>query len=231
MLCACNNNVCKISGTLTEPVDTVRLMDMAGALLDVAAVKDGAFVLQCERNPETGVGIVLGEDYDPIALIPDTKKITVSMSEGIPVVTGSPLSQELQELQRWAMTTYSENIEQIVALMEDGDTIGAEAVGAEMNELMATHCREVYKEHQTDALGLQAMGLLMNFIDEEEFINLYEQSSKIIQEDAEIGGFYEYLKSMPKNQVITLLDNGEIDIEDGVFEVILRIDIIVVGTE
>lgn len=218
MLCACNNNVCKISGTLTDPVDTVRLMNMDGALLDVAAVKDGAFALQCEIDPKMGVGIVLGEEYDPISLIPDTKKITVSMSDGVPVVTGSPLSQELQDLQQWAMKTFSENMEQIVTLMEDGDTIGAETLNEEMKELMADHCREVYMKHQSDAIGLQAMGLLMNFIDEEEFIDLYEQSVKIIQEDAQIGGYYEYLKSMPKNEVITLLDNGEVVTEDGVFE-------------
>ena len=78
LLCACNDHVCKISGTLTDPVDTLRLLDMTGAVLDVAAVQNGTFALQCEINPEIGVAILRGEDYDPISLIPDAKKITVN---------------------------------------------------------------------------------------------------------------------------------------------------------
>ena len=65
MLCACNDNVCKISGTITDPVDTVSLVDMSGALLDAAAVNNGAFTLKCEINPEIGVSIIRGEEYDP----------------------------------------------------------------------------------------------------------------------------------------------------------------------
>ena len=59
-LCACNDNVCTISGTLTDSVDSVRLVDMSGAVLDVATVKDGAFTLKCEIDPEAGVSIIRG---------------------------------------------------------------------------------------------------------------------------------------------------------------------------
>lgn len=219
MVCSCNDQVCKINGTITDPVDTVFLMDMNGALIDVSAVTDGAFALQCEINPESGVGIVLGEDYNPISLIPDSKKITISVADGTPVITGSPLSQELQEFQQWAMTTYFENMEQIMGLMDAGDTIGADAVSKEMKDTMASHCREVYMNHQSDALSVQAMGFLMEFLENEEFIELYEQSGKIIQQDPGISGYYEYLKALPESEkVLTLLENDEVVIEDGAFE-------------
>lgn len=218
VLCACNDNVCKINGTLTDPVDTVRLVNMDGALLDVAAVNNGAFALKCDINPNTGVSILRGEEYDPIALIPDSKKITVSMADGLPVITGSPLSQDLQALSQWAMTTFFEHTEKAMALLEAGDTLGTQAVQEEMHQVMATHCREVYMQHQSDPVGLQAMLLLMNFIDKDEFLELYEKANQEIKDNAEIGGYYEYLKSTPEDTVITLLDNGEIIQEPGTFE-------------
>ena len=165
MAYACNDKVCKINGTISDPVDTVRLVNMDGDLLDVAAVNNGAFALKCDINPNTGVSILRGEEYDPIALIPDSKKITVSMADGLPVVTGSPLSQDLQALSQWAMTTFFEHTEKAMALLEAGDTLGTQAVQEEMHQVMATHCREVYMQHQSDPVGLQAMLLLMNFVE------------------------------------------------------------------
>ena len=218
LFCACDDQLCKISGTLTDPVDTVRLVDMDGAELDVAPVKNGAFALQCDIDPNIGVSIMRGEDYDPIELIPDSKKIKVTVTDDATVVTGSPLSQALQDFQQWAMTTYFKYNDQLLELMEADDAEGMKAVETEMKEEMASHCREVYTAHQSDPLGLQAMGLLMNFIDQEEFIALYENADKYIQDDANIGGYYEYLKSLPAEEVITLLDNGEMVTEDGVFE-------------
>ena len=218
LLCACDDQVCKISGTITDPVDTVRLVDMTGALLDAAPVKDGAFTLQCEVNPQTGVSIIRGEEYDPIPLIPDTKKITVSIVDGAPVVTGSPMSQELLEFTQWAMTTYIEHAQKSMELMDTGDTIGAEKVHEELKQQMASHSREVYMKHKADPIGLQAMNLLMGFIEPAEFIELYDQAEKIVKEDAAIGGYYEHLKSLPESGVITLLDNGEVTKEEGTFE-------------
>ena len=218
VLCACNDNVCKISGTLTDPVDSVCLVDMNGAVLDAAALNNGAFTLKCEINPQTGVSIIRGEEYDPIPLIPDTKKITVSMADDSIAVTGSPLSQELQKFTQWAMTTFFEHTNQSMELLDSGDTLGAQAVQEEMKKVMAAHCREVYLEHQSDPIGLQAMALLVNFIDKKEFIDLYEQADKLVKEDSEIGGYYEYLKSTPEETVVTLLDNGEIVQEHGTFE-------------
>lgn len=218
MAYACNDKVCKINGTISDPVDTVRLVNMDGDLLDVAAVNNGAFALKCDINPNTGVSILRGEEYDPIALIPDSKKITVSMADGFPVVTGSPLSQDLQALSQWAMTTFFEHTEKAMALLEAGDTLGTQAVQEEMHQVMATHCREVYMQHQSDPVGLQAMLLLMNFVDKDEFLELYEKANQEIKDNAEIGGYYEYLKSTPEETVITLAEDGNFIQEPGTFE-------------
>jgi len=230
-LCACNDNVCTISGTLTDPLDSVRLVDMSGAVLDVATVKDGAFTLKCEIDPEAGVSIIRGalpsddvyytEDamfYDPIPLIPDVKKITVDIADGEPKITGSPLSQEIHDFQQWAFDTYLKDVETISALEEAGDSIGVMKTSDELANKMATRCREVYQAHKDDAIGAQALGLLIEFANEDEFIALYEQGGKAVKADASLGGYYEHLKSLPEEAVITLLESGEVVKEQGTFE-------------
>ena len=214
VLAACNennDNVCTISGTMTDPVDTVRLVDMSGKVLDVAAVTDGAFALKCEIDPETGVSILrgpvpLGEvcyieeamGYAPVALIPDVKEISVTITDSVSVVSGSPLSQEIQEYQKWAMDTFFGNMENSMALMEAGDSIAAENVYAEGMRLIADHSREVYQAHKADAIGSQALGLLIDFVDEDEFITLYEQGGKAVKADTQLSDYYNQLKSLPE---------------------------------
>ncbi len=212
VLAACNennDNVCTIRGTLTDPVDSVRLVDMSGQLLDVAAVTDGAFVLKCEIDPETGVSILRGPlpsgevcyveeamGYAPVSLIPDVREISVIITDSVPVVSGSPLSQEIQEYQKWAMDTFFGNMENSMALMEAGDSIAAENVYAEGMRMIADRSREVYQAHQADAIGAQALGLLIDFVDEDEFITLYEQGGKAVKADTQLSDYYNRLKSI-----------------------------------
>ena len=200
IVCSCNKQVCTINGTITDPVDSVQLVKMTDGVVDVAAVKDGKFTLQCPIDPEFTVSILRGDDYDPIILVPDSKKITVTMKDKVPVVTGSPLSEELQALQQWCMTTFFA------------------APNAETMKQIAEHCREVYLQHKDDAIAPQAMTFLIDQLDKNDFIALYEQGGKAVKADASIGGYYEHLKSLPEEEVITLLENDEILQVQGVFE-------------
>ena len=200
MVCSCNKQVCTINGTIMDPVDSVRLVHSTEGVLDVAAVKDGKFTLQCPIDPEFTVSILRGDDYDPIVLVPDSKKITVSMKDNVPVVTGSPLSEELQALQQWCMSTFFA------------------APNAETMKQIAEHCREVYLVHKDDAIAPQAMTFLIDQLDKNDFIALYEQGGKAVKADAELGGYYEHLKSLPEESVIMLLENDEILQVQGVFE-------------
>ena len=218
MVCSCNKQVCTINGTITDPVNTVRLVHMTDGVLDVAEVKDGKFTLQCPINPEFTVSILRGDDYDPIILVPDTKKITVSMKDNIPVVSGSPLSEELQALQQWCMNTFFDGMSKAMAMQDAGDMTGAEAIDKETMKQIAEHCHEVYLVHKDDAIAPQAMTFLMDQIDKDEFIALYEQGGKAVHADANIGGYYEHLKSLPEEGVIRLLENGDISQVKGVFE-------------
>ena len=101
---------------------------------------------------------------------------------------------------------------------EAGDSIGVMKTSDELANKMATRCREVYQAHKDDAIGAQALGLLIEFADEDEFIALYEQGGKAVKADASLGGYYEHLKSLPEEAVITLLESGEVVKEQGTFE-------------
>ena len=140
------------------------------------------------------------------------------MKDNVPVVTGSPLSEELQALQQWCMSTFFDGISRSMAMQEAGDTVGAEAVDVATMKQIAEHCHEVYLVHKNDAIAPQAMIFLMDQIDKDEFIKLYEQGGKAIKADANIVGYYEHLKSLPEEKVIMLLENGEILQVQGVFE-------------
>ena len=234
VLCACNennDNLCTISGTLTDPLDSVRLVDMSGDVLDVATVNNGAFTLKCAIDPETVVSIIRGAlptedmydaegymDYDPIPLILDVKKIEVAIADGQPEITGSPLSKESQDFSQWAFNTFFEGVNKAMQLMENGDTIGAQNIQTKSLEQIANYSREVYQTHKADAIGMQALGFMKDFVDKDEFVALYEQGGKAVKADAELGGYYEHLKSMPEEAVIMLLESGEVVKEQGTFE-------------
>ena len=193
---ACSSNrTCTITGSVSpqpQP-DSVYLVDNAGKRLDATAVQDGAFTLTCERNPQDGVSIITVPKGDPVSLIPDSKEITVKIEDGTASVSNSPLSEELQELQKWMTAHFTSYNEKAMALAESGDEAGAEALWDEMHKTMADHCKEVYLNHLQDAVGVQAMSILASDASDEEFIRLYEQGGECIHAHAKIGGRYESL--------------------------------------
>ena len=79
--CACDSGETVITGNISDPVDIVYLVNIKGDTIDASQVTGGAFSLTCPFNPYTGVSILRGEGYDPICLIPDSWKITVSVKD------------------------------------------------------------------------------------------------------------------------------------------------------
>jgi thiol-disulfide isomerase/thioredoxin len=210
---ACSSNrTCTITGSVSPQVDSVYLVDNAGKRLDATAVQDGSFTLSCKRNSQSGVGVITGPKGEPVALIPDSKEITVKIEDGIVYVSGSPLSEELQELKNWMMAHFTSYNEKAVALSESGDEAGAEALWDEMHKTMADHCKAVYLDHLQDPVGVQAMSMLAFDASDEEFISLYEQGGECIHADAKVAGRYESLTAT-KRTVIQLNPSGDDFIE------------------
>lgn len=207
-----SNSTCKVSGSVSPQVDSVWLVDGTGNHLDAAAVRDGVFTLSCKRDSRSGVALIPGPMSEPVSLIPDSKEITVKIEDGIATVSGSPLSEELQELQNWMMAHFTSYNEKAVALSESGDEAGAEALWDEMHKTMADHCKAVYLDHLQDPVGVQAMSILAFDASDEEFISLYEQGGECIRADAKISGRYESLTAT-KRTVIQLNPSGDDFIE------------------
>ena len=210
---ACSSNrTCTITGSVSPQPDSVYLVDNAGKRLDATAVQDGAFTLTCERNPQYGVSVITVPKGDPVSLIPDSKEINVTIKDGMVTVGGSPLSEELQELQRWMKDHFMSYNTRAMSLSESGDEAGAEALMEEMEKAMAEHCKEVYLNHLQDPVGVQAMSMLVFDAPDEEFIRLYEQGGECIHADARIAGRYESLTAS-RRTVIQLNTTGEDFIE------------------
>ena len=210
---ACSSNrTCTITGSVSPQPDSVYLVDNAGKRLDATAVQEGAFTLSCERNPQRGVSVITVPKGDPVNLIPDSKEINVTIKDGMVTVGGSPLSEELQELQQWMKDHFMSYNTRAMSLSESGDEAGAEALMVEMHKAMAEHCKEVYLNHLQDPVGVQAMSMLTFEASDEEFIRLYEQGGECIHADAMIAGRYESLTAT-RRTVIQLNSTGEDFIE------------------
>ena len=199
---ACSSKpTCTISGSVSPQLDSVYLEDETGKRLDATAVQNGAFTLTCERDSRSNVSLVTGPNSEPVNLIPDSREITVKIEDGIASVSGSPLSEELQELQKWITDHFMSYSEKAMALSESGDEAGAEALWDEMHKTMADHCKEVYLNHLQDPVGVQAMTMLVSDASDEEFIRLYEQGGECIHADAMIAGRYESLTATQRTVI------------------------------
>ena len=126
--CACDSGETVITGNISDPVDIVYLVNIKGDTIDASQVTGGAFSLTCPFNPYTGVSILRGEGYDPINLIPDSWKITVSVKDDNISTEGSPLSYELQNLQQWALITFMDSYGDSTALKAIAEIVADAAI-------------------------------------------------------------------------------------------------------
>jgi thiol-disulfide isomerase/thioredoxin len=110
------------------------------------------------------------------------------------------------------MAHFTSYNEKAVALAEGGDEAGAEALWEEMHKTMAEHCKEVYLNHLSDPVGVQAMSILVSDASDEEFISLYEKGGECIHSNPKIAGRYESLTATEKT-VIQLNPSGDDFIE------------------
>lgn len=145
-----------------------------------------------------------------LPLVPDAKEIQVTIGHDGSVVTGSPLTEELQDLQKWLMQQFNEANEKYA----NGNPEDGAAIVEEMHKTMADHCKVVYLKHLQNPIGIQAMTFLMAVIPDEEFIDLYEKGGDIVRNDANIGGYYESL-TMSGITVVQLQADGSFTEKEG----------------
>lgn len=208
---------CTIKGTVTSDLDYVWLYDMEGNPIDSCAVTDGAFNFTTDRSTTQVFTIMNRDESARLPLIPDAKELQVTIGDGAAAVTGSPLSEELQELQKWLLQQFNEANEKAMGLYADGKSEEGAAVMEEMHKTLADHCKELYLNHLQDPVGIQAMTFLMNAIPDEEFIELYEKGGEIVRNDAQLGGYYESL-ILSGTTIIQLQADGTFTEKEGTLD-------------
>ena len=218
LVMACSSNPrCEIKGLVTSDLDQVWLYDMDANVIDSCAVQDGAFSFTTDQST-TQVYTIMNRDQSArLPLIPDAKEIQVTIGDSGAAVTGSPLSEELQNLQKWLMQQFNEANEKAMGFYADGKPDEGAAVMEEMHKTLADHCKELYLNHLQDPIGIQAMTFLMDAIPDEEFIELYEKGGDLIKNDANLGGYYESL-TLSGNTVIQLQTDGSFTEKEGALE-------------
>ena len=218
LLTACSSHPqCTIKGMATSDLDQVWLYDMDSNVLDSCVVQGGTFSFTTDRNTAQVVTILSKDQSVRVPLIPDSEEIQVTVGDGAAIVTGSPLSEELQDLQKWLLQHFNEANEKAMGFYADGKPEEGAAVMEEMHKTLADHCKELYLKHLQDPIGIQAMTFLMDAIPDEEFIELYEKGGDLIKDDANLGGYYESL-TLSGNTVIQLQTDGSFNEKEGALE-------------
>ena len=196
MLCAgcASDNTCAIQGTVTVPdpaEDYYAVMICGKNGVDTCLVENGAFTLKTVQDPRTqqrikfidaeGKNVGNGDVFDMMEIVADTPKMTVDFDNH--AASGSPLTT--------AMNGMIQKIYQIL-----------EGPGPELDDPMAAMdsvLRANYFAHLDDAVGLQAMRLLSNFLNYEEMMQLLDQGADFIKGDEKISMALTYLLAPSKD--------------------------------
>ena len=196
LLClACHSEkTCTIRGTVTVPdpaEDYYAVMICGKNGVDTCLVENGAFTLKTVQDPRTqqrikfidaeGKNVGNGDVFDMMEIVADTPKMTVDFDNH--AASGSPLTT--------AMNGMIQKIYQIL-----------EGPGPELDDPMAAMdsvLRANYFAHLDDAVGLQAMRLLSNFLNYEEMMQLLDQGADFIKGDEKISMALTYLLAPSKD--------------------------------
>ena len=163
----------------------------------VAEVKDGQFSLSAKADPSKIYGLVLktdkDEEFDPnagyfVSVIPEKGKVEVVLAEDASSVTGSQLTEALNEYQGRVMNTYMGAQTAIMNLLEgDGaDEDEINALAANRDKAIHDLSMETYNANCRNAVGLQALYMLLengNDLSLTDIKALVGKGAAFIQED------------------------------------------------
>ena len=184
LLCiACTSEKnCTIRGTVTVPDSAQNyyaVLVHGTSSLDSCLIEAGKFTLHAAQDPERQLRVEIhdaqgrwlndGSLFDNvIEVVPDTGDISVNVDTN--ESAGSPLTEALHQL-----------IRRLDEMMMD---LGSEP--DDIQEKMQGLLKETYLAHLDDAVGLQALQLLSNFLETDELKEMVEKAADFIQEDESI---------------------------------------------
>ena len=192
LLAACDESEdCVIKGTVPGDVSCVTLIDANRTPIDSCYVADGQFRLVCERHKDAPVAVTVNNYSEPTILVPESSSITLKIGpDGVVSIKGSKASKEFNDLQKWAVNFYMEANNELEKLFAAGDNQGAEDYMDGRNALIVKHCKPIFNAHKDDYVGVQAMVLMHNKLEKEEFLALYEKAGDCVKNDFRVSAYY-----------------------------------------
>lgn len=220
-LSSCKAKTCTITGTVDDPslenAVAMLLEDVDSAkALDECTIKDGSFTLKCPIDPGKSYAVKIDEDMPPVVLVPDVKKISVKAGDE-PAVEGSPLSTDIQATQTMIMDTFNDYNSRSMGLLESGDGDGASALMDEMYDVLKDKCLEVYEKHLDDAVGVQALSIIMQDLKKDQFNELYAKGGQAVKEARYIKEYYDSVNTASKDILLVTAEDGTITEQPGGF--------------
>ena len=194
-----------INGTVrdslaTRPGSRVLLLS-EGAILDSAKVKDTGFTFTGKADTTAVYTIMLDypgrnrrDDRFSASFIPEAGVISIDLD--LPAtVTGSRLSDALNKLQEDIMTTYYERESEIGELSMSGRNAEADSLYQLQMQKIMDICRKAYADNSGNAVGMEALMMLSQETDYDEFSALVAQGSDFIRNNEDIKSRLEVKKA------------------------------------
>lgn len=192
---ACSSdNTCSIQGIVTVPdpaKDYYAVLICGNKGVDTCLVENGAFTLKTIQDPRVqqrikfidaeGNDVGNGDIFDMMEIVADTREMTVDFNTQ--QSSGSPLTAAMNDM-----------IHKVYQHLEGSEP--------EMDDPMAAMdsvLRANYFAHLDDAVGLQAMRLLSNFLNYEEMMQLLDQGADFIKGDEKMSMALTYLLAPSKD--------------------------------
>ncbi|MBR4826942.1 MAG: AhpC/TSA family protein [Bacteroidales bacterium] len=189
----------RVNGTLTDSIATTpgSMVYLLGAggwsdIVDSAKVSDGKFSFSGMADKTTSLVAVLKfpgrtprDDRFLARFVPDSKDISIDLDYPA-TVTGSPLTDAMNDLQENIMDLYFERESEIGELAMSGRREEADSLYKAQMAKIDDLCRSSFLEHSGDVVGLQAFSLLAQDLGYDELEGLLAQASSFIAEDPNV---------------------------------------------
>ena len=203
--CATNHGKCVINGTMTDSLAVaegacVVLCDRDGEIAR-SEIKDGAFTIVAPADEKKICFLNLsapGSEADggfELSVVCEPCELSADLVNG--TVTGGPVSEALNKLQKDLMECYQSMQEQYSKAYFAGDYALADSLSEAAMTGMYSLCAEAYEENSDNVAGLQALTFLLEdeslcYADAQELVS---KAADFIQDDEMVKRMLETLKA------------------------------------
>lgn len=177
----------------SEPGSMVYLSGPEGPM-DSVAVKDGKFVFNGEKDRTKLLVVSLKfkgreqlDDRFTASFVPDSDTIGVDLDYPV-AVTGSPLTDAIHAFREQVMDYYYEHDPSLgdIETGENEEQAIADSLYRLRMEKIISLSKDTYLANTDNALGMQALSLLLSELGREELQELVDQGGEFIRNDNQV---------------------------------------------